>query len=283
MSDTTTTNAPLPTAAHATYSTGELAQACGVTVRTVQYYDEKSLLSPSAHTEGGRRLYSEADAARLRRILLLKSLGLRLADVRSVLSSDVSTTVLRDILEAQDARLAAELEQRSLARQRIATMIASLDATGELPAQTIPDMEAIMQNVTAHTTNTPTSTTPQPQPAPERPSMWKSELAPFYKTMLVVGIAIDVVQVAAIVWWVTTGDWRPFAIVMPLAVAAAALLVRAYRARTAYLCPHCRRAFVPRAAEWFFARHTPTTRRVTCTHCHTKDWCAEVSIDRLNA
>ena len=277
MSDTTTTNAPLPTAAHATYSTGELAQACGVTVRTVQYYDEKSLLSPSAHTEGGRRLYSEADAARLRRILLLKSLGLRLADIRSVLASDVSTTVLRDILEAQDARLAAELQERSLARQRIATMIASLDATGELPAQTIPDMEAIMQNVTTPTTNT------TPQPEPERPSMWKSELAPFYKTMLVVGIAIDVVQVAAIVWWVTTGDWRPFAIVMPLALAAAALLVRAYRARTAYLCPHCRRAFVPRAAEWFFARHTPTTRRVTCTHCHTKDWCAEVSIERLNA
>ena len=277
MSDTTPTNAPLPTAAHATYSTGELAQACGVTVRTVQYYDEKSLLSPSAHTEGGRRLYSEADAARLRRILLLKSLGLRLADIRSVLASDVSTTVLRDILEAQDARLAAELQERSLARQRIATMIASLDATGELPAQTIPDMEAIMQNVTTPTTNT------TPQPEPERPSMWKSELAPFYKTMLAVGIAIDIVQVAAIVWWVTTGDWRPFAIVMPLAVAAAALLVRAYRARTAYLCPHCRRAFVPRAAEWFFARHTPTTRRVTCTHCHTKDWCAEVSIDRLNA
>ena len=277
MSDTTTTNAPLHTAAHATYSTGELAQACGVTVRTVQYYDEKSLLSPSAHTEGGRRLYSEADAARLRRILLLKSLGLRLADIRSVLASDVSTTVLRDILEAQDARLAAELEQRSLARQRIATMIASLDATGELPAQTIPDMEAIMQNVTTPTTNT------APQPAAERPSMWKSELAPFYKTMLVVGIAIDIVQVAAIVWWVTTGDWRPFAIVMPLALAAAALLVRAYRARTAYPCPHCRRAFVPRAAEWFFARHTPTTRRVTCTHCHTKDWCAEVSIERLNA
>ena len=277
MSDTTTTNAPLPTAAHATYSTGELAQACGVTVRTVQYYDEKSLLSPSAHTEGGRRLYSEADAARLRRILLLKSLGLRLADIRSVLASDVSTTVLRDILEAQDARLTAELQERSLARQRIATMIASLDATGELPAQTIPDMEAIMQNVTTPTTNT------TPQPATERPSMWKSELAPFYKTMLFIGIAIDVAQVAAVVWWVTTGDWRPFAIVMPLALAAAALLVRAYRARTAYLCPHCRRAFVPRAAEWFFARHTPTTRRVTCTHCHTKDWCAEVSIERLNA
>ena len=277
MSDPTTTNAPHPTAAHATYSTGELAQACGVTVRTVQYYDEKSLLSPSAHTEGGRRLYSEADAARLRRILLLKSLGLRLADIRSVLASDVSTTVLRDILEAQDARLAAELQERSLARQRIATMIASLDATGELPAQTIPDMETIMQNATTPTTNT------TPQPAPKRPSMWKSELAPFYKTMLVVGIAIDIVQVAAIVWWVTTGDWRPFAIVMPLAVAAAALLVRAYRERTAYLCPHCRRAFVPRAAEWFFARHTPTTRRVTCTHCHTKDWCAEVSVDRLNA
>ena len=55
-----------------TYSSGELAQACGVTVRTVQYYDEKGLLPPADLTEGGRRVYTEADAAKLRKILLLK-------------------------------------------------------------------------------------------------------------------------------------------------------------------------------------------------------------------
>ena len=38
-------------------TTGEPAKLCGVTVRTVQYYDNRGILTPSELTEGGRRLY----------------------------------------------------------------------------------------------------------------------------------------------------------------------------------------------------------------------------------
>lgn len=41
------------------YTTGELAKQCNVTVRTVQFYDQRGILVPSSLTEGGRRLYSE--------------------------------------------------------------------------------------------------------------------------------------------------------------------------------------------------------------------------------
>lgn len=243
-----------------TYSTGELAQACGVTVRTVQYYDEKGLLPPSDLTEGGRRVYTEADAAKLRKVLLLKSLGLKLADIRSILESDVSVTVLRDILEAQDAKLAEELEERSQARKRIAAMIASLDESGELPTETTPDMEGIMQ---------------------QKVSWRESELLPMYKAFIAIGIPIDIIEIGVIAWWVATGDWRPLAISLPFIIVACILLVRAYRKRTAYVCPHCRKVFIPKAAGWFFAMHTPTTRKVTCTECGTCDWCAEVSVKGL--
>ena len=47
------------------YTTGELAKLCGVTVRTVQYYDSRSILLPSRLSEGGRRLYSEDDLRKL--------------------------------------------------------------------------------------------------------------------------------------------------------------------------------------------------------------------------
>lgn len=50
------------------YTTGELAKAAGVTVRTVQFYDKRGLLSPSDWTEGGRRLYTEEDLEQLRLI-----------------------------------------------------------------------------------------------------------------------------------------------------------------------------------------------------------------------
>ena len=47
------------------YTTGELAKLCNVSVRTVQFYDTKNLLKPSEISEGGRRLYTEADVKNL--------------------------------------------------------------------------------------------------------------------------------------------------------------------------------------------------------------------------
>ena len=38
------------------YTTGEIAKLCGVSVRTVQYYDSRNILIPSELSEGGRRL-----------------------------------------------------------------------------------------------------------------------------------------------------------------------------------------------------------------------------------
>ena len=46
------------------YTTGEIAKLCGVSVRTVQYYDSRNILIPSELSEGGRRLYSEQDLKR---------------------------------------------------------------------------------------------------------------------------------------------------------------------------------------------------------------------------
>ena len=69
------------------YTTGELAKICGISVRTVQFYDTKDLLKPSQLSEGGRRLYTEEDAARLRLICVLKSLGLTLSCIREILKS----------------------------------------------------------------------------------------------------------------------------------------------------------------------------------------------------
>jgi len=38
-----------------------------------------------------------------------------------------------------------------------------------------------------------------------------------------------------------------------------------------------------RDPEAFFAAHTPTTRKVTCTSCGTNDWCTEVSAEKLGS
>lgn len=60
---------------------GEFAKRVGVTVRTVQYYDQKGLLHPTRIGEANQRLYSEDDELEMRRILVLKYLGLSLSDI----------------------------------------------------------------------------------------------------------------------------------------------------------------------------------------------------------
>src|SRR4051794_5151756 len=64
---------------------GELAKRTGLTVRTLHHYDEIGLLKPSLHSEGGYRLYTAKDIARLQQVLSLRHLGFSLEEVRGCL------------------------------------------------------------------------------------------------------------------------------------------------------------------------------------------------------
>lgn len=94
------------------YTTGELAKRCGVTVRTVQYYDTRGILSPSALTEGGRRLYSEGDLGRLQIILFLRELGLSIDTIGKLLKEENPGSVIVLLLEQQERALREELHEK---------------------------------------------------------------------------------------------------------------------------------------------------------------------------
>jgi MerR family transcriptional regulator, thiopeptide resistance regulator len=64
---------------------GDLAKQTGVSVRTLHYYDEIGLLSPSHRTEAGYRLYSEKDIIRLQQIVSLRQIGFSLEEIRDCL------------------------------------------------------------------------------------------------------------------------------------------------------------------------------------------------------
>ena len=70
------------------YTTGEIAKLCGVSVRTVQYYDTRNILVPSELSEGGRRLYSEDDLRRMRIICFLRDAGLSINSISELFSDD---------------------------------------------------------------------------------------------------------------------------------------------------------------------------------------------------
>ncbi|MCI8787292.1 MAG: MerR family transcriptional regulator [Eubacterium sp.] len=101
---------------------GEAAKKIGVTVRTLQYYDKEGLLSPSAESEGGRRLYTDKDLVMLHQIISLKSLGFSLDDIKHRLMS----------LETPTDVAAALTEQADSIREKIEQLTASLAAIEQL-------------------------------------------------------------------------------------------------------------------------------------------------------
>jgi DNA-binding transcriptional MerR regulator len=90
---------------------GEAATRAGVSTRTLRYYQELGLLTPSGTTAGGARRYSEADVARIHRIRHLQDLvGFDLNEIRTVLSAEDRLAALRvEWFEAQSPRRQAAL------------------------------------------------------------------------------------------------------------------------------------------------------------------------------
>ena len=90
---------------------GEVAKKMGTTVRTLQYYDKEGLLSPSAESEGGRRLYTDKDLVTLHQILSLKSLGFSLDDIKCRLISLETPTDVATALTEQADSIREKIEQ----------------------------------------------------------------------------------------------------------------------------------------------------------------------------
>ena len=85
----------------------------GVTVRTLQYYDKEGLLSPTAVSEGGRRLYTDKDVVRLHQILSMKSLGFSLDDIKNRLIPLDTPGDVAEVLTNQAAALREKIESLS--------------------------------------------------------------------------------------------------------------------------------------------------------------------------
>lgn len=96
---------------------GRLAEATGVTVRTLRHYDQTGLLRPSGQTSGGHRVYDQQNVTRLYRILALRRLGFSLAEIGSLLDDpewDLAAMVTRHATQTEHTitiatRLAAHL------------------------------------------------------------------------------------------------------------------------------------------------------------------------------
>ena len=233
------------------YTTGEIAKLCGVTVRTVQYYDTRGILIPTELSEGGRRLYSEDDLKRMRIICFLRDLGLPIDCISQLLSEDDPGSVISLLLEQQEQALKEEIGERQEQLQKLEDLKIGLKSVKEFSVESIGDIAYTISN--------------------------KKKLKKIHMTLLIIGIPLNVFQWASIILWITKGFWQLFVIWAVIAIPYGVWGSRYYFKRVAYICPQCHTVFRPTFKEAFFAKHTPATRKLTCISCGHHGFCVEVA------
>ncbi|MBE9067036.1 MerR family transcriptional regulator [Leptolyngbya cf. ectocarpi LEGE 11479] len=101
---------------------GDLAKGTGLSIRTLHYYDEIGLLSPSHRNHAGHRFYGDQDIVQLQQILSLRQLGFSLDEIRECLQSPEYS--LPQVIELHRIRVR---EQMALSR----TLLKRLDAISQ--------------------------------------------------------------------------------------------------------------------------------------------------------
>ena len=232
------------------YTTGELARLCGVTVRTVQYYDTRGILIPGELTEGGRRLYSDNDLKRMKVICFLRELDIPIDTISEILKEEHSEKVISLLIEQQEKALSDEISEKQEKLEKLRELKNGLKSKTPFSLESIGDIAVIMQG--------------------------KKKLKKLHWTMILTGIPVTALQWFSIVFWIVRGVWWPFAVWAIVAAVWGTIISRYYFGHVKYICPECHAVFKPALKEAFWANHTPTTRKLTCTACGHKGFCVEI-------
>ena len=231
------------------YTTGEIAKLCGVSVRTVQYYDTRGILIPSELTEGGRRLYSEDDLKRMKIICFLRDADISINSIGELLSEDNPGSVISVLLEQQEQFLREEVRKRQAKLDMLDGIKRELKGIENFSIESIGDIAYVMEN--------------------------KKKMRQLHTILLITGLPINIIQWISIILWIFTGILWLFALWILIAISYAIWVTKFYFKKVAYICPQCHEVFKPKLKEAIFPRHTPTLRKLTCTHCGYKGFCVE--------
>lgn len=238
------------------YTTGELAKKCNVSVRTVQYYDERGILVPTEISEGGRRLFSDDDVATLETICFLRDLDISIKSIAEILESDESKKVIELLLEEQEKNLREEIKRKNEQLDKIKGISSYLVSFKEGSQKTIHDISEIMER--------------------------KERQKAMYKKMLAVAIPLEIAEIVTFILGILKGIWIPFLVTLGVLVIAIIFLFNYWYKRTAYICPECHLEYRPGKIEAFFANHNPKMRKLTCPSCNRKIWSLEVYREESN-
>ncbi|ESA32898.1 family transcriptional regulator [Leptolyngbya sp. Heron Island J] len=121
---------------------GDLAKRTGLSIRTLHYYDQIGLLSPSHRNSAGHRFYDSQDIIQLQQILSLRQLGFSLDEIRDCLQSPEFS--LPQVIELHRARVREQIALSRTLLKRLNAIAQELETTHAVAVENLIEaMETI--------------------------------------------------------------------------------------------------------------------------------------------
>ncbi len=132
----------------------ELAQASGVSAKTIRYYESIGLVPNPQRAENNYRQYAPEAVERLRFIISARSLGFSLTDIGEFLSArDEGTLPCKQVLDSIEGRI-ADIDRRIAGLLALRDNLSRVQADGAgLPADKKCDDECLCYIVTTDLQN----------------------------------------------------------------------------------------------------------------------------------
>ncbi|MBZ2175763.1 MerR family transcriptional regulator [Schnuerera sp. xch1] len=109
------------------FSIGEIANLTGVTIRTLQYYDNIGLVPLNKELTNGRRYYEERDITKLQQVLFYKSLGFPIKEIKELVVEAVTVEQVTDVLQKQKQIFYQKLNDMKMSISIIDTSLKNLE------------------------------------------------------------------------------------------------------------------------------------------------------------
>lgn len=231
------------------YTTGELAKMCNVSVRTVQYYDQKGLLKPDS-VENNRRYFSDKAKIRLEIINVLKEMDCSLKEIKVLLEEADSIKTLKFLLKQKEESLEIQLAKQQEKLKQIQNLNHVIGQKSEEPLSNVLKFNDISEGMI--------------------------EMRHFRRNIMISAGFVGIVQYGSIAASIIKHDFKPIGITAPFLLAYAAGVSWIYYKNVSYVCPNCQHTFKPTFTQVMLANHTFKTRKFKCPNCGETHYCLEV-------
>lgn len=233
------------------YTTGEIAKLCGVSKRTVQYYDKENIVKPAKMSGGGRRIYTENDLEKFQLVCLYKDLNLSLHEIKSILESGNQYKVIMEILSNQREKIDNQIEDLKKLRDKSTALYNEISINQTLSIRNEEELRSLCLRKKRY----------------DRIDKLTYLLLCFYMIILIL---------SCIVGSLLDGMFLAISIDVLLLFG----LIYIHATQNAYVCPKCHKKFeISFLKDILTLNNGKKGKYLKCPYCHQKSWIAETYKD----